>query len=61
MTFMEAVAQAKAGNRAFYRMSWRTGRREKTARIGLLLGWYVRSWVADRRNLAIMANSTTGF
>ena len=61
MTFMEAAAKAKAEHRSFYRKSWRIGLRERTTRVGLMFGWYERSWVADRRNLSIRAKTATGF
>ena len=49
MTFVEAAAKAKDGNRAFYRKAWRTGPREKTTRIGLMFGWYERAFVRHPR------------
>lgn len=61
MTFMEAAAKAKDGNRAFYRKAWRQVRRERTTRVGLMFGWYERSWVADRRNPSIKTKTATGF
>ena len=60
MTFMEAAAQAKSENRAFYRKSWRTGTRARTDRIGLMFGWYEWAFVMNPRT-GISTKRAIGF